>query len=52
MYDCSSVMGKSDLIGMDPDKSSEAFLDSPNVAFLGYLCISGESRIFAYYVAA
>eukprot|EP01036_Dinobryon_divergens_P030810 gene30810-40112_t len=42
VYDCSSVMGKSDLIGMDPDKSSEAFLDSPNIAFLGYLCISGE----------
>lgn len=26
----------------DPEKESEEYLDSPNVAFLGYLCSSGE----------
>lgn len=41
VFDGSSIMGKSDLIGVDPDKSSDAYLDSPNIAFLGYLCIAG-----------
>lgn len=25
----------------DPEKESEEYLDSPNVAFLGYLCSAG-----------
>jgi magnesium-transporting ATPase (P-type) len=33
-------MGES--IRIDADRHSDHFLDSPNVAFLGYQCVGGE----------
>eukprot|EP01038_Epipyxis_sp_PR26KG_P016616 gene16616-22704_t len=44
IFDGTSVMGKSNLINTDvnPQELSESYLDSPNVAFLGYLCVAGD----------
>jgi hypothetical protein len=43
VFDGSAIMGKSEPILCDPDRFAEEYLDSPNIAFLGYLCIEGIS---------
>ncbi len=39
-------MGRSEPIICDPDRSAGEYLDSPNIAFLGYLCTEGVVVIY------
>jgi P-type E1-E2 ATPase len=48
-FDTSYVTGSTHKLTADPSKSAQNYLDSPNMAFLGYLCTTGLCSAASYH---